>query len=100
MSVATIIIRHTRENIKKCSLKGLEGLPAFRFFTYPDCVLGSEELPSFENYVLLAIDGPPLSQKDAHCGLIVVDSTWRLAEKILRCTKGLQHVEHRSIPKG
>jgi pre-rRNA-processing protein TSR3 len=31
----TIILRHKKENLKKCSLRGLEPREDLRFFTYP-----------------------------------------------------------------
>lgn len=96
MSLPTIIIRHIRENLKKCSLRGLESSSEFRFFTYPKSVGHSV----FQNYLLLDIDGEPLSQNDKNKGLILVDATWRLAEKIVRCTPSLEGIEKRSIPKG
>jgi pre-rRNA-processing protein TSR3 len=46
--VITIILRHARENLKKCSLKGLEKRSDFRFFTYP-----KDLLPEMPDYILL-----------------------------------------------
>ena len=100
MILQTIVIRHTRENVKKCSLKGLEGLPEFAFYTYPDCVVGKEKLPQLQNYLLLDVEGKPLSKDDEGSGLLLVDATWRLAEKIVRCTPELHDMPRRSIPHG
>ena len=100
MGFPTIIIRHTRENLKKCSLRGLEGLPEYLFYTYPDCAQGKQELPSLENYLLLDVEGQPLTPDDKEKGLILVDATWRLAEKMMRCTDSLAEVPRRSIPPG
>jgi pre-rRNA-processing protein TSR3 len=101
MSLPTIIIRHTRENLKKCSLRGLEDNCAFRFFTYPKCAARSIFLPGeVENYILLDVEGEPLSKNDQEKGLLLVDATWRLAEKIVRCTPWLEGIQKRSIPQG
>ncbi len=67
----TFIWRHRKENLKKCSLRGLEEDPNFCFFSYPQ-----EELPNLEGYVLLSMEGPELSSKDAHHGLLLLDATW------------------------
>jgi pre-rRNA-processing protein TSR3 len=75
----TIVLRHRKENLKKCSLRGLEQRPDFRFYTYP-----MDELPSLEGYMLLTVDAPPLTEEDAHYGLFVIDATWRYAEVMLR----------------
>jgi pre-rRNA-processing protein TSR3 len=75
----TIIFRHRRENLKKCSLSGLEKKEGLLFFTYP-----KDPLPLVSDYILLQIDAPPLSKSDDHLGLFLIDGTWRLAEKITR----------------
>lgn len=97
VSLPTYIIRHRRENLKKCSLQPLEGEIGFVFFTYPDCV---GKLPDLTSYVLLDLDGPELSTKDMASGLIVIDATWRLAGKMVAQLKELQNVPKRSIPSG
>jgi pre-rRNA-processing protein TSR3 len=75
----TLILRHRRENLKKCSLRGLEARRDCLFLTYP-----KDALPPLEGYLLLALDGPVLSQQDAPHGLLLIDGTWRHAETILR----------------
>lgn len=96
----TIIVRHTRENLKKCSLRGLEKKPEFLFFTYPDCAQGKEKLPDLSNFLLLDLAGAPLSPSDCDKGLILLDATWRLAKKMSEQIKDLQSVERRSMPGG
>lgn len=96
----TIIIRHARENKKKCSLSGLEGRSDFSFFTYPDCALGKEELPDLTGYILLDVEGEPLTAKDCSSGFILLDGTWRLAEKMHKNIKELDGLPKRSIPSG
>lgn len=70
----TIILRHRKENLKKCSLRGLEDRKDFLFFTYP-----KHPPPSLSNYILLTIDAPVLSKEDASYGLFLIDGTWKYA---------------------
>ncbi|MBS0634790.1 MAG: DTW domain-containing protein [Verrucomicrobia bacterium] len=92
---ATIIIRHERENKKKCSLTGLEGRLDFEFYSYPRCKLAKD----LTGYVVLAVDGEPLSEKDAQAGIILIDGTWKLAEKMVANIPIIQGLPKRSIPK-
>jgi len=89
----TIILRHKRENLKKCSLRGLEERADCAFFTYP----GNRELPSLEGYLMLDFEGPLLSEKDAKHGLFLLDGTWRYAGKMV---KNVAEMERRSLPPG
>jgi len=91
----TIIIRHKRENKKKCSICHLEGSVDFLFFAYPGC----EEV-TFPGFVLLDIDGEPLSQKDCQSGLVLLDATWRLSYKMKKQIPYLNLMPKRSIPEG
>lgn len=90
----TIIIRHRRENLKKCSLRGLESSSFLKFLTYPNTLL-----PPIENYVLLSMNAPPLTQKDANKGLILLDATWKLAQKMEKVLlPQLKTTQRRSLP--
>lgn len=93
----TLILRHQRENLKKCTLRGLESRPDFCFLTYP-----ASCLPDLSDYVLLAIDGEPLSQKDACQGLFLLDATWRYALKMRAFVEKNANcpLKIRSIPPG
>lgn len=91
----TYILRHQRENLKKCSLRGLEKRSDCRFFTYPTSVL-----PETSSYLLLAIDAPPLLPSDANHGLFLLDATWRYAAKMLQFVENRVSIEKRSIPRG
>ncbi len=72
----TVVLRHRRENLKKCSLRGLESREDFRFYTYP-----RQPLPALDGYVLLVMEGAPeVSAADAGRGLVILDGTWRYAE--------------------
>lgn len=86
----TIIVVHRRENRKKCSVEPLRGRDGFIFWTYPDD--GPESL---DGYVRLGIGGPILSEADRRSGLLVIDGTWRLAE---RMEKKYAHLPVRSLP--
>ena len=89
----TVVIRHRLENLKKCSLRGLEGRPDFVFLTYP-----YSSLPELSNYIILALDAPPLTEKDAAHGLLILDATWRYASKMYQPLKDQPHFLYRSLP--
>ena len=86
----TILVVHRRENRKKCSVEPLRGRDGFVFWTYPDD--GPETL---DGYVRLGLGGPLLSDADRDHGLLVIDGTWRLAE---RMEKKYAHLPIRSLP--
>ncbi|NGX38731.1 MAG: hypothetical protein KR126chlam1_00041 [Chlamydiae bacterium] len=88
----TIILRHRKENLKKCSLRGLEKRSDIRFYSYPL----AEEQPDLSAYVVLSMDGPPLTANDRDKGIFLIDGTWRYAEKMGRSIHGPNLV--RSLP--
>lgn len=89
----TIVLRHRRENLKKCSLRGLESRDDFRFFSYPRGVL-----PDLSGYIMLALDAPVLTKEDADKGLFILDSTWRYADTMGRFADPNQVLIKRSLP--
>jgi pre-rRNA-processing protein TSR3 len=89
----TVVIRHRLENLKKCSLRGLESRQDFIFLPYP-----YSTLPSLENYLILAVDAPPLTKAEGSCGLLVLDATWRYAEKMLKPLRNDSSLIYRSLP--
>lgn len=91
--IPTIILRHRRENLKKCSLKGLEMREDLLFFTYPNATL-----PDLSHYALLSFEGPLLSEEDRNKGLFLLDGTWRYAERMYRNTPQLESLPRRSLP--
>ncbi len=91
----TVILRHVRENLKKCSLRGLETRPEMQFFSYP-----LNDLPRVESYVLLTIDAPPLTKEDCSRGLFLIDGTWRYAAVMENYVKKNIELTARSIPGG
>lgn len=91
----TYILRHRRENLKKCSLRGLEKRDDCRFFTYPSSVL-----PDTTKYFLLAVGAPELQPADSDKGIFLLDATWRYAGKMLQFVESKVTIEKRSIPSG
>lgn len=89
----TTVIRHRKENLKKCSLRGLEKRNDFLFFTFP-----KDDLPIFENYVMLAMDGPVLSEEDRDRGLLIIDGTWRYAAQMVKAVDHSQKIIRRTLP--
>lgn len=90
----TIIWRHKKENLKKCSLRGLEKWSDLIFLSYP-----KDPLPSLEKYLVLAIDekAPVLSSKDQKNGLFLIDATWRYAA-VMEKKLSLKNLEKRKLP--
>ena len=87
----TIIVVHPRENRQKCSVEPLRSNSDFAFWTFPQ--QGAEPL---DGYVRLGIGGPLLSPDDASRGLLVLDGTWRLAQ---RMEASFAHLPVRSLPQ-
>src|SRR5262249_9037661 len=85
----TIIVRHTKENPKKCSVLPLKDRADVRFFNYP-----IKQLPDLDGYVRLAAVGPPLTMADAECGILLLDGSWRAADAM---TRSFEHVPGRSL---
>lgn len=90
----TIIIRHTKENKKKCSLTPLEKRADMLFFEYPL----KAPLPQLEDYILLDLDGEELSKSDSNKGLLILDGTWRYAKKMREAIPALSRCLVRKIP--
>lgn len=89
----TIILRHRKENLKKCSLHGLEWREDLHFYTYP-----KDSLPLLKNYFLLSLDGPLLSETDQHFGIFIIDGTWNYAQRMQRQLPQPRLFEKRSLP--
>ena len=89
----TIILRHRKENLKKCSLRGLELRDDFRFFTYP-----TDTLPDLSNYMALTLDAEPLTEADASHGLFLIDGTWRYAALMFKQLPTPHLFKTRSLP--
>lgn len=90
----TIVLRHRRENLKKCSLSGLEERPDMLFLKYPNCLL-----PDLTSYILLVVDdAPPLSAADKNKGLLILDSTWRYLDKMIPFVEQKIKLVRRTLP--
>lgn len=87
----TLILRHRRENRKKCSLTPLEKRSDCKFFTYPQTTL-----PDLSSHLLLKIGAPPLTKADQPKGILILDGTWRLA-KVME-GQVPPNIEARSLP--
>jgi pre-rRNA-processing protein TSR3 len=74
----TIIVVHPKERRRKCTVEPLRGRDDFVFWKFPR--RGPESL---EGYVRLGLDGPLLTAADRDRGLLVLDGTWKLAERML-----------------
>jgi pre-rRNA-processing protein TSR3 len=93
--IETIIVRHRKERLSKCSLRGLESRPDCCFFSYP-----YKQVPVVDGAVLLSLDAPRLSIADAKHRLLLLDATWRYAERMLRDLSSCNGLIPRSLPAG
>ena len=87
----TIIVVHHKERRSKCTVEPLRQQPGFEFWKYP-----LKEPHQLTGYVRLGIDGPPLAAEDRQHGLLVLDATWRLADKM---EADFADVPARSLPE-
>ena len=75
----TTILRHRKENLKKCSLRGLESRQDLLFLSYP-----TDPIPELDTPILLDLEGPVLSKKDRGRPLFLIDGTWHHAAVMQR----------------
>jgi pre-rRNA-processing protein TSR3 len=75
----TVIVRHPKENPRKCSVLPLRGRADVLFFSHP-----VRQLPDLSGYVRLAAEGPPLTAADASAGILLLDGSWRRAGSMER----------------
>jgi pre-rRNA-processing protein TSR3 len=85
----TVIVRHTRENPRKCSVLPLRGRADIVFVNYPP-----KERPALAGYLRLAAEGPALTVADAGRGILLLDGSWRWAAAM---TRDFADVEPRSL---
>jgi pre-rRNA-processing protein TSR3 len=90
----TLILRHRKENLRKCSLRGLEQREDLSFYTYP-----KDTLPPLHNTILLALDAPEISPKDNSFSLFLIDGTWKHSEVMYNQLEKPHLFEKRSLPK-
>lgn len=101
-NLQTLILRHRKERLSKCSLRGLEGRRDLRFWTYPLEVSALEdELLQCGPVTLLTPCAPVLDSSDDRRPLLLLDGTWRLAARMAHHL--WQRSDHllvaRSLPK-
>lgn len=72
----TVIIMHPKERVAKCTVAWLKGDARFQFYR------GPRRPVDLSGYVRLAMEGPILSAADADCGLLVLDGTWKLVDRL------------------
>lgn len=89
----TIIFRHRKERLQKCSLRGIETREDMRFYAYP-----LSEVPDVSGYVVLSLDAPLMTEADGGRGLLLLDATWRHAEGMLKKVEGMPGLIYRSLP--
>jgi len=89
----TIILRHRKENLKKCSLRGLETRSDMLFYQYP----WKTPLPKLNQYIVLTMEAEPLTINDKDKGIFLIDGTWRYVEKMFNSLEFA--FEKRSLPK-
>lgn len=95
MDLPVILLRLNKESWKKCSLAPLRdrGDLGLRWI---HCALGQSV--EVGEATLLHPDGPPLGAEDAARPLLLIDSSWRDLERVLRGVGGRLH--RRSLPAG
>jgi pre-rRNA-processing protein TSR3 len=89
----TWILRHRRENLKKCSLRGLEGRKDLQFYTYP-----IDTLPPLDGTIVLSVEAPLLTEADAQRRLLLIDGTWKHASVMFNQLPHPERIEKRSLP--
>lgn len=73
----TIFVIHPRERRSKCTIEPLRGRDGFVFWNFPN--IGPEPL---DGYVRLGLGGELLGPADRGRGLLLLDGTWRLADRM------------------
>ncbi|GBD37167.1 hypothetical protein HRbin36_02297 [bacterium HR36] len=85
----TMIVRHPKERVEKCSIWPLRGRADLIFVTWP--VRSALDL---SQYIRLDPEGPALTVADADRGVLILDGSWRWAR---RMTRDFLHVPPRSL---
>lgn len=77
MNTRITVVRHPRENLKKCSLSHLHEHPNFDFLTF-----GPDFRFDASGFVLLEMDAPAMSPSDSGMPILLLDSTWHLLPRM------------------
>jgi pre-rRNA-processing protein TSR3 len=88
-----LVIRHRKENLKKCSLRHCAKRTDIRIIPYPL----KEEILDIERYTLLDIDGEDLTSEDT-APFLLIDGTWKYAATMCRQIPGISACKKRKIP--
>ncbi|MFQ5504515.1 MAG: glycosyltransferase family 9 protein [Planctomycetota bacterium] len=81
-----LILRHYKENRKKCTLEPLLGREDLRFVEFRP----GKKL-AVDGYILLQPEAPELGPEDRGRPLLLLDSTWRYLEGMRACLEGAPH---------
>ena len=84
------MLRHRKDNFKKCSLTPLEHRSEIDFYTAPGVEYNAT------GYIILSVSAPLLSAEDRG-PLLLLDATWRLLPQLEACVTG--DPVYRSLPK-
>lgn len=76
----TVIVRSAKERKKKCTVAPLKERSDVMILTYPV----RKKVPPLDGYVRLAAEGPPLTAADAGSGLLLLDSSWRRVDAMMK----------------
>ncbi len=87
-----LLVRHYKENKKKCTLQPLRQDPRFRFQTWQP----GDSIQA-KTCLLLETEAPELTIADAGPRLLLLDSTWRFLPKMRESIVG--EIIPRSLPK-
>jgi len=82
----TIVVVHPRENRRKCTLTPLRARSDLWFVRYRP---GMQLPVDLSLYIRLSVDGPELSAADAEKGILLLDATWRYAQRMERDFAGV-----------
>ena len=77
MLTRVTVIRHPRENLKKCSLRHLHAHPNFEFLKASDGFRFDAT-----GFTVLEMNAPAISMEDFGRPLLLLDSTWFLLPRI------------------
>ena len=75
----TLILRHNKENLRKCSLTPLQGRHDLHFLRYPKDV---SQMPIQMGTIVLVMGAPELPFEASDAPLLLIDGTWRYAARM------------------
>jgi pre-rRNA-processing protein TSR3 len=75
----TVIVRHPKENPRKCSILPLQAREDLILLKHPVA-----DKPDLRRYIRLAAEGLELSEADKDSGVLLLDGSWRWAESMTR----------------